>query len=1063
MLNWKMSSSAAALSVMAAAAIVQSAEAQVTTGSLRGQVTNEAGESVSGASVRVVHQPSGTTSVAMSGATGLFSAAGLRVGGPYTVSVSGDGFDQIEYTNIFIGLDQAYPLNVTIASERTLETVTVTASQIGTGATFEGLATTLGLEALANVTSIDRDITDAAELDPFATVNIQSGGAKELSIAGANNRYNSLTIDGVPLNDRFGLNSNGYPTQRSPISYDAIESLSIQSAPFGVEYNGFTGGTINAVTKSGTNEFHGSAFYYRTDDSLAGSTTRDTKTNRTFEEDTWGFTLGGPILKDRLFFFAAYDKFEELAALRTGIEGTGAVNEIAISQADADRISTAVRDIWGFDVGGFSKDPVEDEKILGSVDWNINDDHRMKVTYIKTEGSSIIEQNGNNFLQGADVAFSSSWYNRSETVESYVGHLYSDWGPNFSTEAKLSFTDQITGQDSLNGAEFFLGSVRVSPGLEIAFGPDRFRHGNELSQQFMNLKLKGEYLIGNHNLIFGYEREEVDADNLFAQNSEGTYAFASIADLEAATASRVSYNNAVTNNEDDLRAIWGYNYNALYLQDSFDPVPSVTLDLGVRFDYYEGKGSIRENQNFANRFGYLNTTDIDGLSVVLPRLSFKWRAADTLTVRGGLGRFSGGSPNVWVSNSFSNDGVINGSVTLNGPIAVPTTPDPASGNYVPDAALTALSGQAPDGPVNALSPDFKIPTTWKANLGVAYETDLPFLGKDWLLSADLLYNSLGNTPFWFDARCPDPVAVAPDGRGIYDCRNGGPQALVVGSADKGNSTLIALSAKKDWETPVGDLGLFTSYTYADVNDIGYGTASTASSNYSDTALFDFQKPRTGNSNFGVEHLFKIRLDWEKELFEGYATKASLFGTRRPGQPYSYTFEEDNNCVFDVGGGRCPREGAMDDAGHLFYVPTGPDDPRFAATSFGGNAAQQQAFFDYIANSELAQYRGGIAERNGDASRWQTSIDLRLQQQLPGIMKGHKTFLFMDIENLSNLLNSDWGAVERTRYEYERRVASARIVNGQFEYFNLRNPSAIANKEVLNQSFWQMQFGVKYAF
>lgn len=275
--------------------------------------------------------------------------------------------------------------------------------------------------------------------------------------------------------------------------------------------------------------------------------------------------------------------------------------------------------------------------------------------------------------------------------------------------------------------------------------------------------------------------------------------------------------------------------------------------------------------------------------------------------------------------------------------------------------------------------------------------------------------------------------------------------------------LFAVSASKFWDTKYGEFDIFTSYTHADVEDVGYGTSSTATSNYSDFAAYDRQSPRAGTSNYQTEHLFKIRFNWSKELIEGYETKVSIFGTRRSGQPYSYTFSENNNCVFDVGGGRCARESRNDDAGHLLYVPSGPSDPLFAATSFGGDAAEQQAFFDYINSSELAQYAGGIAPRNGDNSAWSTIVDVRLQQELPAFHKDHRFRLFLDIENFGNLLNSDWGRIERTRYEYERDVVSAQIVNGQYEYFNLNSDSSIKNLEVLSQSVWQVQFGLKYDF
>ena len=1041
--------------------------AQVTTSSMRGEIVTSTGQPVSNASIVITHEPTGSVSRLTTNSSGVFNARGLRVGGPYSVSVSGDGIEGVNVDDIYLGLDQTYPLNLTVLRA---DEIIVTATRLQTaGFSSEGLSTVLGAEALGEVASIDRDLADAAELDPFVTINVQGRGDKELSIAGANNRFNTLTIDGVALNDRFGLNANGYPTQRSPISFDAVESLSVQTAPFDVEYNGFTGGTINAVTKSGSNDFHGSAFFYKTTDGLAGSKSKDDDFNLDFDEETYGATLGGPIIKDKLFFFVAYDKFEESAVTQSGVIGSGALNEFGVTAADADLVASTVQSVWGFDVGGFDKSPVTDEKILANLDWNINDNHRAKFTYIRTDGSTIRETDGANFLGDADVAFSSSWYNRTELVNAYIGHLFSDWSDNFSTELKLAYTDQATGQDSLNGAEFFLGAV-TTPGVDgvygtgddtdIAFGPDRFRHGNSLDQDFLNFKFKAEYVTGDHTIKAGFEREEVDVNNLFAQNAEGTYYFPTITDLANAQASGLLYDNAITNDENDLRAIWGYNFNSMYAQDTWEVTPNLTMDFGLRYDFYESEGSIRENQNFFNRYGFSNTNDIDGKGVLLPRFSFDLDASDNVRVRGGIGRFSGGSPTVWISNSYSNDGVLNDSSNAFGVVNVPISPDGATGQYIPQAQLDGLANKSPDGSVNALDDSFGIPTVWKINLGTSINTN--FLLEDLLLSADVLYNVQENTPYWYDLRCGPAVDSAPDGRSVYDC-GGAPEAIAVGSADEGQAFLIAFSARKAWETSFGDIDLFASYTYADVEDIGGGTSSTATSNYSDSARYDFQRPVAGTSNFQVKHNFKIRADWEKEFIEDYATKISIFGTRRSGQPYSYTFSENNACVFDVGGGRCPRESRVDDAGHLLYVPSGPNDPRFSPNSFGGDLVQQQAFFDYINSSELAEYAGGIAPRNGNNSPTSTVIDLRLQQELPGIMKGHKTKFFVDFENIGNFLNSDWGRVERTRYEYERDVVAASIENGQYVYRSLQSESRIENLEVLQQSIWQVQLGVKYEF
>ncbi|GLR71148.1 TonB-dependent receptor [Agaribacter marinus] len=1072
-----------AVAVALSVGLSTAAMAQSTTSSIKGSVATESGTIYSNATITIIHTPSGTASTATTNENGSFSARGLRVGGPYTIVVTGDGFAPVQVDDVYLSLDQALSLPVTVESSTQTEVIAVIGSATATaGFSNDGLSTSLGLEALNQVASIDRDITDAAAQNPFAAVNF-ANDAKALTIAGANNRFNSLTVDGVALNDRFGLNDNGFPTQRSPISFDAIESLSILTAPFDVEYNGFTGGTVNAVTKSGTNEFHGSFSYFTTDDSLIGDKSRDDNLDFTFEEETFVATLGGPIIKDKLFFFVAYDTYEETAPLRDGPVGSGALNiEPNITLDDVAQVRQIVSDVWGFDIGGFEKAPAEDEKILANIDWNINDDHRAKFTYLSTDGNTIREQRGNNFtVFGDTLGASSAWYDRSEKIESYIAHVFSDWTADFSTQFKIASTSQKTGQNSLNGAEFpnFAVFLREVDGdsTYLSIGPDRFRHGNELSQDFLTVKFAAEYVVGDHILKAGFEREEVDVNNLFAQNSEGSYAFDSIEDLRNATASELLYNNAVTNNENDLRAIWGYNSNSLYVQDSWDVNPYLVLDFGLRYDWFESEGSIRENQNFVNRYGYSNTTDIDGLDLVLPRFSFEWLATDDITVRGGIGRFSGGSPAVWISNSYSNDGVISDSSNASGVINVPTTPDASTGQYIPQDVLNTLATKATDGSVNALSPDFEIPTTWKFSLGAAYYVDLPVLGDGWLFSADFLYNKLENSSYWFDQRCvsPLPNVTAPDGRGVYDCA-GAPEAIVIGSFDDGGKgQLIALSATNDWETEAGNFDMFFSYTNADVQDIGYGTEATATSNYSDFAAFDRQQPSEGISNFQTEHLFKLRFNWSKEFFSGYESKVSMFATRRSGQPYSYTFDENNACVLEFEGGvfggidsrgrqgRCARESRHDNAGHLFYVPSGPNDPLFSSASFGGDAATQQAFFDYINNSELAQYAGGIAPRNGDNSSWTTLVNVRFQQELPAFHEDHSLVVTLDIENFGNLLNDDWGRVERTRADFDRNVASAVIDNGQYRYLRFNNQDRIENLELLAQSVWQVQFGINYKF
>lgn len=1103
--NWMKYAGGVALGAMSVA-MVQTAEAQVTTSSVRGVVTDQNGAAVAGATAVVTHTPSGTTSTATTNEVGVFSARGLRVGGPYTVAVSGDNFAPVEVTDIYVALDETYPLAIPVetrADTAVMDTIVITAAQLGVLNLDEAGATAFGQADIAKIATVDRDIADIAVLSPFANVNTQSGGAKELTIAGANNRYNSLTIDGIPLNDRFGLNANGYPTQRSPIPYDAIDQLTLQVAPMDVESNGFTGGTINAVTKSGTNEFHGSAFYEYTDDSMAGDTAGDEDfSSQVFEEKTFGFELGGPIIEDKLFFYGAYEKFESIDPIQTGPADRD------VTQAQVDEIAAIAQSVYGFDAGAnFSKPPVEEEKFLANLDWNINNDHRFKFTYMHNEGSLIREQNGNNFAGGSRTALglTSAWYNRTEEVDSYVGQIFSDWTNNFSTEFKLAFTTQATGQNSLNGAEFPSIAVEVfQPGgtlndtTNIVFGPDRFRHGNELDQEFFQLKAKGEYVTGDHTITFGYEREAVDVDNLFAQNAEGSYLFAPDRDADGnvivdgsgdvvttgvdnfrnGVVANLLYNNAITNNENDLRAIFGYAVDSLYIQDTWNVRDDLTLTGGLRYDMYsQTDGEIRANANFLAATGFTNTKDYDDLDgVLLPRLSFDWQPTEELKVRGGVGRFSGGSPNVWISNSFSNDGVISDSANARGPFTFPFTPDAATGQYIPQAQLDDLASTAPNGSVNALDPSFEIPTTWKVSLGGVYELTQPYV-EGWQVSADVLYNKLENQPYWY--RHCENVGTAPEGgRGLYNCS--WPEYISVGSIDEGDSLVLAFGAYKAFDNGID---VNATYTYQDINDIGMGTSSTATSNYSDTPRLDLQAPTVGTSNFEVEHAFKLRTSYEREFFGDYTTTIAMNATVRSGQPYSYTFNENNSCVFagpGVSGTRCARESRVDDAGHLLYVPTGTSDPLFNSalsflrplTAYSGDVAaqladqqaRQAAFFDMINGTELAQYKGRVAPRNGDQSDWTTIIDLRFKQELPGFRENDRTILFFDLENVGNLLNSDWGVIERTEYEYERAFASAYVENGQYVFTSFESDlEDLENQEILEGSLWQVKMGIRYEF
>ncbi|MEO0997617.1 MAG: TonB-dependent receptor [Pseudomonadota bacterium] len=432
------------------------AGAQETTSTLRGQITTPAGTPAANVDVRVTDTRTGSGRTLQTNSSGLFTADGLRVGGPYTVAVSSGQFSNQTVNDIFLTLGETYDLSLELRSAA-MEELVVTASAVRTVETAVGPSSTFDLGDLQNAPAINRDIKDLIRIDP--RIYVDEGFVDAIQCAGANPRFNSLTVDGVRLNDNFGLNSNGYPTERIPFSYDAIEQVAVELAPFDVQYGGFTACNINAVTKSGSNEFAGSVFYDYTDDSLSGDSLEDSIIDLgEFEEERYGLSIGGPIIRDRLFFFAAYEKLEGAAIFDRGPSGSGAGREIdGVSVADFEAIRDAAINIYGYDPGGTPPSlPEEDEKLLVKLDLNINDNHRASLTYNYNDGFTISEPDSDN----DELEFSNHYYTRTSELSAYSAQLFSNWSDDFSTELKLGFIDLDNSQIPLAGTDF--GEVQIT-------------------------------------------------------------------------------------------------------------------------------------------------------------------------------------------------------------------------------------------------------------------------------------------------------------------------------------------------------------------------------------------------------------------------------------------------------------------------------------------------------------------------------------------------------------------------------------------------------------------------
>ncbi|WP_421792888.1 TonB-dependent receptor [Hyphobacterium sp.] len=1062
------SAAAAALFAVATPAAVY---AQQITSNVRGVVTADGGAVVSGASVVIVHAPSGTASTTTTDASGRFSATGLRVGGPYTITVTANGFSPERVEGVFLNVGETLNVPLTLMSGTTTDDViVVTASALNLGDLATGPRANFNIDDITGLPSISRDPRDIARLSPFANLDPENGDA--ISIAGANNRFNSFTLDGVTQNDLFGLNSSGFPAEnRGPVSIDALEALAVEVAPYDVQTSGFTGGTLTAVTRSGTNDFSGSAYYFFTDQSLIGDTTENVQLGTAdFEETTWGLTFGGPIIEDRLFFFASYELFERTDPLgETPLGGPlGQFTENNVTQAEVDQILGIMQTVYGLNLTNFDQADLnnEDEKFLFTVDWNVNEDHRVKFTYNSNDGTSTQERN-----DGASIGTPSTWYNRSEQTETYALQVLSDWTSNFSTEFRYSFSTQQTGQNSVDGADFANFQIRTPTGGTVSVGPDFFRHANELENELTQISLRGEYVAGNHLFSTGFERREQQTFNLFVPGSEGSYDFDSITDLQNRTASGLFYNNAVSNNERDGAANWDYSINSFYVQDEYTWNDNLTLLFGLRYETYGASNNITPNPQFAARNGFSNTTTLDGLNIWMPRFGFNYAwdrnfsaglfETTGITLRGGYGLFSGGNPAVWISNGYSNDGVTIDSIFIGGPI------NNVDARILPTAATTGLvSG---DGDVNALHPSFEIPSVWRGSLGADVEFSIADV-DNFLFTFDALFDDRQDSPFWYDASCTTPTSTSPvDGRPIYSCSTAR-QEILIRNEDGGGGTTYAFSLSNDFDNGVS---FWLNYTNANIDEIHPGTSSTATSNYSDHATSDRQNPLVRPSNYEIEHQIAARLGWRHAFFGEYETRVELFMERRSGRNFSYTYgyTEGPNRKYRRISPFGINERAADDEGTLFYVPqtnangvvTATSDPLVNFTP----GFDLNAFNAYLAQTGLINYAGQIAPANGFQSPWSTVFDLRFQQEIPAFFpRSARGVFFMDIENLGNLLNDDWGRVEQVRYEYFQPVVELWDIDpntGAYTYDDARGIPHSNESRISRRSLWQIQFGFRYEF
>ena len=747
-----------------------------------------------------------------------------------------------------------------------------------------------------------------------------------------------------------------------------------------------------------------------------------------------------------------------------------------VTQAEVDDVIRIADQVYGFDAGVLPNSGIDvaDEKLLVKLDLALGDNHDVTLTYQDVSGNNIVPQGSS--TGGSRLGLPSNWYDRSEKMETISMQLFSSWTDRLSTELKVSTKENNNGQVSLNGTDFSQMTIGTPSGGFIRVGPDEFRHANKLDNEQLAIKLQAEYLLGEHTIKVGLERDEVDIFNVFAPGSEGLYVFDSIVDFENRVARSFEYENAFTNIKEDAGATFGFAINSVYAQDAVDISDRLSIQYGLRYDWYEFDGSPRENAGFVDRYGFSNTATLDGLDVFMPRVGFTYDFDNGTRVRGGVGKFSGGSPNVWVSNSFSNDGQT---------IVVPDNDgnfDPACEDVLSSpAVLTNVDAfEIPaavqacmfpgTGDIEATDPFFSIPSTWRFNIAAEREFDLGFLGDSWLITAEAVISEVQNAVDWKDLRRVQ-IGSAPDGRPIYDTP--ATYDVILTNTTKGRSDTFTLGATKSWDSSAGLFDLSMAYTYMDAEDVNPAQSSTVSSNYGRPATFDRNNRQLSVSDFEVEHRFNGTFGWQKNLFGDNMTRVSGFFEVRSGKRFSYTMREGRFDT-DVWGGDSTF--ARRDS-QLLYVPSLNDANVIFSYTPGdtvNDPALEANFNNFVTQAGIEGYRGQIMPRNFDTSDGRSRVDLRIQQEiglatLPGIGET-KIDLFLDIENLGNLLNDDWGRVEQVFFPHNYIAVGEVSINsnGQYVYGPFGssgdfdggiNPANVFGLP----SLWKVQLGVKVSF
>lgn len=1031
-----------------------SAMAQVTTSGINGKVVAD-DESVVGATVTAVHEPSGTRYTAVSNEKGRYVIQGMRVGGPYTVTISYLGYKDEVISHVQLALGESSTFNVQLKEDaQQLGEVTVTGKRAIGGM---GPSSNFSRDQIDNAPTVNRNVYDVAKLSPMIVEN-KGGG---VSIAGANNRYNSFQIDGMVSNDVFGLagtGTNGGQTGTNPISMDAIEEIQVVVSPFDVRQGGFTGGAINAITKSGTNTFKGTAYGYYTNQNLYGTWNQlyDKKDKLSKQNtQTYGFTFGGPIIKDKLFFFASFEYQKN--SYPSGYypsESYFLSPEVAQQIVDKYEKVTGIRDNYG--QRNIDRQSIS---VLGRLDWNINTRNKLSFRY------QLNDSYKDSYSAGSRTYyFANSGYRIKDKTNSFVAELNSRLSNTLYNELRAGVTFVRDHREVPYGGPtiYINASNKVNIGTEYSSG------ANYLNQDIWTVEDNFSIYAGNHNISVGTHNEFYKFKNLFIQAAYGEYVYTSIDNFLNDNASQFIYN--YTDKELTGSTRWAAPFKAgqlgFYVQDKWDISTRLQLTYGLRVDIPLYLNSPSTNEEFnASKYA---TPDIqvgqkpNSSLLFSPRVGFRWNVTEdhSTVLRGGVGIFNGRAPFVWLSNIWTNTGVEAKGTTIRSNV-------PSFEQYGADIdrLMQENSGTSSKPVINTVAKDFKFPQVVRANL--AWEQILPY---DVKMTVEGLYSKdLNNV--WFDNLALTPTAK------VYavnsSCEN---SATTYFSSDNSSYSAIyhlsntnkgysySVSAKLEKTFAFG-LDLMASYTFGRSYSVNDGTSSVAASNWGNYYAVDPTKVKLSPSMFDKPHRVIAVINYNTPRYGNgrFQTHIGLTYNGFSGQRYSLTYY-DTSASFN---------GDWRTGNSLLYIPTATELNQMTFEDIKDNTgkvtmsadAQRAAFGQWIEDDSYAHsHRGQYAERNSNLAKWENHIDLHIAQDFFYLNKrGSKVSLTFDIINFTNMLNKKWGTVYSDSWSVSiLQVASTqKDANGNYTASYKWLGNKIDESPV--SSRWHAQVGLRVTF